>query len=281
MIGTTAAIQPDGMCTPVVGAWAERKYRLVSEYARMFTSSMRGKWGSLSYIDLYSGAGRAIVKPSRQLVLTTLTLALQLQQPFDHYIFCEIDSANMAALQARASRDFPTLRPKFVPGDCNQTVVQVINFLPRPSKVHTTLAFCVVDPFAMRSLKFATIQALAQRFMDFLVLIPVYMDAQRNRAIYLRPTDKTVDDFLGTSTWRPVWATVSGLRFGTFIADRFGAQMASLGYNYTGLSDMVVVHHPVKNYPLYRLAFFSRHPLGHKFWEEAKKGTRAQLQLFE
>jgi three-Cys-motif partner protein len=268
------------MCTPVVGSWAERKYTLVSEYARMFTTAMHAKWGSLSYIDLFAGAGRAIVKPSRRLVHTTPTLAIQLQRPFDQYVFCEIENATLAALETRIKRDYPAANATFILGDSNQTVSHVLNCLPTPSKAHTTLALCVVDPFAIRSLKFDTIQALAQRYMDFLILIPAYMDAQRNRARYLSPADNTVDEFLGTDSWRALWPTVIGQRFGTFVADRFGVRMASINYLYAGLSDMVVVRHPVKNFPLYRIAFFSRHELAHKFWNEAKRASQAQLQLF-
>ncbi len=277
---SNTTIKPDGLLTPVVGTWGEMKYSLVTTYAHMFTTAMHPKWGSLSYIDLFSGAGRAVVKPSRKLVLTTPTLALRLQQPFDDYIFCEIDGPKMSALRARVARDYPSLLVHYVPGDCNQNVQQIEGYLPTYSKGNTTLAFCVVDPFALRSLHFATIQSLAQRFMDFLVLIPAYMDAHRNQHMYLSKSDKSVDKFLGTTSWRAAWASTTGQGFGTFIADQFGVQMTGLGYNYIGVHDMVLVRHPKKNYPLYRLAFFSRHGLGQRFWQQAKITAQGQLPLF-
>ncbi len=281
MIPSQPVLEPDGLVTPTVGSWAAKKYRLVSMYAHMFTTSMHSKWGSLSYIDLYSGAGRAKVKPSRQLVLTTPTLALELAQPFDHYVFCESDPKKMAALKARVERDFPSSSPAFVEGDCNLTVEQVVGFLPTPSRTHTTLGFCVVDPFALQSFHFETIKMLSKRYMDFLVLIPAYMDAQRNKAMYLSKENPTVDNFLGTSAWRDAWSPAKGYKFGTFIADQFGSEMAKLNYTYEGLSDMVIVSHPTKNFPLYRLAFFSRNLLGLKFWRMAKRATAVQLPLFE
>ena len=44
------------------------------------------------------------------------------------------------------------------------------------------LALCLVDPCAVRNLKFSTIRDLSSLLVDFLVLIPSHMDANRNQA---------------------------------------------------------------------------------------------------
>lgn len=49
----------DGLTTPEVGVWGERKYRLVGAYAQMFSASMKEKWDCRVYIDLFAGEGRS------------------------------------------------------------------------------------------------------------------------------------------------------------------------------------------------------------------------------
>ncbi len=103
-----------------------------------------------------------------------------------------------------------------------------------------------------------------------------------NPRAYVRPTNKVVDNFLGDPDWRSGWAAAErrGERFGAFIADVFGRKMAALKYIYSGPHDMVEVRSADKNLPLYHLAFFSRHELGRKFWQEARKYSSEQRELF-
>jgi hypothetical protein len=49
------SLQDDGLVTPIVGVWAEEKYRLVECYARIFATAMKRKWDMRVYVDLFSG----------------------------------------------------------------------------------------------------------------------------------------------------------------------------------------------------------------------------------
>jgi len=122
---------------------------------------------------------------------------------------------------------------------------------------------------------------LSKIFVDFLILIPAYMDAHRNIDRYLNPKSDVVENFVGNPDWRDRWSLEKpGTKFGSFVADEFGHQMSSLGYSYSGLNDTVLVREPSRNIPLYRLAFFSRNQLGVKFWKQARQYTQKQLSLF-
>jgi hypothetical protein len=56
--------------------------------------------------------------------------------------------------------------------------------------------------------------------------------------------------------------------------------MAKIDYKYTTADASVEIRSTEKNLPLYRLAFFSKHQLGHKFWDDVKKYSKPQLDLF-
>lgn len=275
-------LEDDGLITPEVGEWGEDKYRLVGYYATLFANSMKGKWGSRVYIDLFSGAGRARIKGTNRIVPASPLLALDVERKFDRYIFCELDGEKIAALEQRVKRDHPDVSALYIPGDTNENIDEILKKIPQHWPGANVLSFCFVDPFSLDNLRFDTIKKLSTRLMDFLVLIPSGMDASRNQAVYIREDNQIVDRFLGVTGWRGAWAaaSASGVPFERFIRDQFGRQMESLGYIYTGAENMKPIRLAEKNVLLYRLAFFSRNELGQQFFEQARKYTDPQGSLF-
>jgi three-Cys-motif partner protein len=271
----------DGLALPDVGEWGETKYRIIANICEMFATSMKDKWDARVYIDLFAAAGRARIRGRQFIVPTSAMLALQVRNPFDRYIFCEIDSSLMSALEARVRRDVPGRDARFVLGDCNASVGRILSETPTPSRNHTVLTFCVADPKGLINLKFSTIAALAERFVDFLVLIPSSMDARRFGPLYFDQANAILDDFLGDSTWRDRWGEVAAgpgpHDFGAFVVDRFGLAMKELGFLYPGPHDTVPVKD--KHLLLYHLAFFSRRDVGRKFWLEARRLGIDQLSF--
>lgn len=271
----------DGLYTPSIGIWAKRKYELLSYYSSLFATSMLKKWDCRIYIDLFSGPGRGKVKRSNEIILTSPLLAIEIRDKFDKYIYCDIDQKCMSALRTRIVRDYSKINVEYILGDTNDNVTDVLKVIPAPSKRYKVLSFCFVDPFNMRNIHFETIKSLSKIFVDFLILIPAYMDAHRNIDRYLNPKSDVVENFVGNPDWRDRWSLEKpGTKFGSFVADEFGHQMSSLGYSYSGLNDTVLVREPSRNIPLYRLAFFSRNQLGVKFWKQARQYTQKQLSLF-
>lgn len=204
--------EDDGLIIPEVGPWGVQKYRLVENYATMFATSMKGKWGCRVYIK----------------------------------------------------------------------VAEILQQIPQNQKGFKVLCFCFVDPYSLNNLAFETIRKLASRSMDFLILIPSGMDANRNVSYYISPSNTNVDRFLGTPKWREAWkkAELEKRSFGHYVTEFFDKQMKTLGYIYSGIEETVQIRSTEKNLPLYHLAFFSRHKLGEKFWKEAKKYSNDQLGLF-
>ena len=197
----------DGLFTPDVGSWGEQKYSLVQNYAQMFTASMKGKWNCRVYIDLFAGSGRARIRDSGRIVNASPLLALDIKSRFDKYIFCEENSIKIGALKERVSKAYPDVDPMFIHGDANKVVDQVLQEIPQHRPDFRVLSFCFADPYKLDNLKFETIRALAKKYMDFLILIPTGMDAHRNISYYIRPENRKVDAFLGTSSWRDDWHT--------------------------------------------------------------------------
>ncbi|MEW5744647.1 MAG: three-Cys-motif partner protein TcmP [Nitrospirota bacterium] len=282
MLEKLPRLEDDDLITPEVGLWAEFKYRLVWNYAKMFSSSMKSKWDARVYIDLYAGPGRARLEKTMTIVPASPLLSLNIADRFDRYIFCESDSMKIEALKKRVVRDYAGIDIRFVEDDVNSNIEKVISQLPAHRKDFRVLSFCFVDPYSIRNLNFQTIQQLSEKYMDFLVLIPSGMDANRNiDAYYMQESSTAIEYFTGSPNWRDEWRAQRGRwdTFGSYFADLFGRQMKALGYIYDGIADMELVRSVDKNLPLYHLAFFSRNRLGQKFWKEARRYSDDQLDL--
>ncbi len=79
----------DGLLLPDANPWAVEKYRLLFNYANTFATSMKKKWDQRVYIDLFAAAGMARIKETDKIVLSSSLLALNVNDPFDRYVFCE------------------------------------------------------------------------------------------------------------------------------------------------------------------------------------------------
>lgn len=278
-----ASTDDDGLVAPDVGPWAEDKHRMVSLYSTLFSSGMKAKWSRRIYVELYAGAGRSRIRDTSRFILGSPLLALKLKDPFDKYVFCEEKPGNLEALRARVSRASPNANVAYVQGDCNKRTSEILAEIPRGSTGDTALSLCFADPFDI-SLEFETIRALAEaRFVDFLVLLALGMDANRNYEHYLREDADKVDKFLGSKSWRHRWATAQwdAVKFTRFLADEFTNSMANLGYLPPPHYTMKEVRSYEKNLALYRLALFSRNPRAYRFWDQVLTYSTDQRKLFD
>ena len=275
--------EKDELITPKVGEWAITKHSKLEYYDSLFAKSMHKKWDCRVYLDLFSCAGKSELKKSHKVVPGSPLIALSVQDPFDKYIFAEENPEYMQALQKRISRYFPSANCEFLLGNCNERIDDIISLIPKFSREYRGLTLCFIDPFKSGQLYFKTIQLIANSiYVDFLVLIPSYMDINRNEHNYCRVSDNSLDKFLGNTKWRKKWEdkeTPYNI-FGIFVADEFGNSMKELGFIYNDTSDMVLVRMEYgQNLPLYHLAFFSRNKLGVKFWRETMRRTNDQLSF--
>jgi len=273
--------QDDGLYHEEVGSWAEDKYRLVALYDELFSTGMKYKWDARVYVDMYSGSGLVRIRDTSRFLRGSPLLALTVKDPFDKYIFSESNPESMDALQKRVQRLFRNADVSFVLGDCNERVEEICRYIPTASQSYRVLSFCFADPYDL-SIRFATVKRIADYYVDFLFLLALHMDANRNVANYADPENLKIDEFLGLSDWRDRWANQSGkLSFPQFLGEEYAKQMETLGYLPVPFHKMKQVRSDVKNLPLYHLAFFSRSDLAYEFWNQVLKYSTAQRSLWE
>lgn len=266
------------MC-PLVRPWAEDKYRLIALYDALFSTGMKHKWDQRVYVDLYAGAGISRIEGTNTFLKGSPLIALTVPDRFDKYIFCEEDEALLEALKERARRIAPQADVQYVSGSCDARVEEICGHIPKASPTNKVLSLCMVDPFDF-GLKFNTLSRLSSFFIDFLVLLAVGMDANRNYDHYVVGESPKIDDALGNTDWRQRWAGRKRSGFMQFLAAEFSASMRTLRYLDQPLDRMRMVKSNEKNLRLYYLALFSRHETAYKFWDDVLRYSTDQIDMF-
>lgn len=276
-------VEDDGFSVPEVGSWAHRKYKLIRLYSELFTKSMRSKWDCLVYIDLFAGAGLSRIRGTNMIVQSSSLIALGNEIPFDKLIFCEANPDNYDALNYRIKKAYPLKDTTIINGDANDVVPDLKDCVPKGSAENRVLSFCFVDPFNLSNLKFKTIENLSEIYIDFMVLIPSGMDANRNLRYYKEITNPTLDGFLGSDIWRSKWKAKENCNktFEEYVVEEFSFSMSKLGYINPGIRNCIPIRSNNKHLLMYRLALYSRNPLGKKFWKIAKEYSDPQRTLFD
>ncbi|MGE3525962.1 MAG: three-Cys-motif partner protein TcmP [Gemmatimonadales bacterium] len=271
-------VEDDGLLSYEIGPWAEDKYRRMGMYAEMFSTGMKNAWDTRVYLDLFSGPGYSRLRGTSRHYLGSPLIALSLPDPFDRYIFCDASFDAIEALRTRVSRQWPAVDTRFVPGDANDKIDEIVRNIPSAGRV---LSFCFLDPFKL-NIGFETVHMLARgRNVDFLILLALYVDANRNLDLYVREESEVIDRFLGDRDWRGRWEVAQAERkqFVAFLADEYSRRMEVLGYLPMPLEEMVKIRTHERRLPLYYLAFYSRHRRGLDFWKQVREYSSDQLEF--
>jgi three-Cys-motif partner protein len=243
---------------------------------------MKNKWNQRVYIDLYAGAGHSRIQGTSRFLKGSPVIALTVTDPFDKYVFCEEGKELIDVLKVRAQRIAPQANVAYVLGNCDAEIEKIYKEIPKASATNKVLSLCLVDPFDF-GVKFETLRRLATVFVDFVVLLAIGMDANRNYDHYVEGNSTKIDEALGNKQWRERWKAVGVKRsdFRPFLADEFSSSMESLGYLKTPLDRMKHVRSLEKNLPLYYLALFSRNETAFKFWDGVLKYGTDQTTFWD
>lgn len=274
------AVEDDNLIIPEVGAWGETKYKLVGGYCEIFSTGMKNKWGKLVYIDLFAGAGYAKIKGTNRILKSSALIALSVNHQFDKYIFCEESEEKLNALKIRVEREFPEADVDYILGDSNKNIEEIIAKVPKHSSSESVLRFCFVDPFSL-NLNFETIQKLSKvGKVDFLILLALLMDANRNFIYYVEENSTKIDKFIKNTNWRQPFhnGEIKQSDFIKYLSNQYDLNMKGLGYMEPVDKHRVKIDD--KNIPLYYLAFYSKNPKGNEFYKKVEKYLSIQQKLF-
>src|SRR5579859_1258117 len=243
-------IASDGLPARPTGKWVHAKKYYFSRYLDIMTHGVGPKWeGNLSYVDLFAGPGRSVIRGTGEEVEGSPVLSLRYE--FARYVFVDLPEV-LASLKSRL-QDHPKLSQiSFVEGDCNAVIDDVKEKLPAD---HLTLAF--IDPTGLQ-IEFRTIHHLVKnRRVDLLMTIQFGMGIRRNLPQYIKTEGKRLTAFLGNAGWREDVSS-GGLARG--VLSRYLHELRGIGYRTVREREIDI--HNDQNLLLYFIVLASRHTLG-------------------
>lgn len=255
---------PDGLPAQCVGQWAADKHYYLHQYIEA-TRAVRAGFlapkgrGGAAFIDLFSGPGVVRVRESGEIRDGSPLVAFRhAASPFSRLLLCDLDAANARALRVRTASE--ASRVVVVEGDCNESIDQITSGIPDHG-----LNIALVDPFALRALKFSTLERLAAfKRMDLVIHFPT-ADIKRNLA-QNENTKQWLDEALGTTAWRSKMASSTDV---AVLIDVLKEQLGGLGYQSRGVRSEPIKNN--QNATLYYLVYASKSGRGDQIWQSVTK----------
>lgn len=282
-------LQPvdDGLPMRESGEWAEKKLDILGHYITTSTIAMAKRpWRSRVYIDLQAGPGKNRIEKSGRVVLGSPLLALTQGAGYTDYRFVEQDPVLADALRTRVAATGKATPQSIIEGDCNEAVDTIVREIRErdakylPGKWQS-LCLMFLDPEGLE-LHWRTVNLLASELRADFVINFSSSGLRRVAGEAFQHPESSVADrvnkFFGTENWRDIPLRPDGSMPVNEWIDFYQNRLSAIGYKWgTESSIKINTNYGVE---LYRLLFASKHELGVKLWEEARKNAPRQRSMF-
>jgi three-Cys-motif partner protein len=260
-------LDDDGLPIDEVGPWAKEKHERLRKYVDISRATRR-KWvqgpGGATYIDLFCGTGRAIIRGTREKIdgspLVAFRCALEGGVPFSEIHIADAAEESCRAAERRIAAAGGTAKSEI--GNAEDTVVRITKKL-HPYGLH--LAF--LDPYNLEALPFSVIEAFAKfKYIDILIHVSA-QDLQRNLHSYTRPDDTRLERFA------PGWRSAVDLNQAkkavrAMLLAHWASKMEAFGLPPARHAELV--SGTTKNQRLYWLVFVSRSDFAKGLWDKIR-----------
>ncbi|GMB81221.1 hypothetical protein NN6n1_20040 [Shinella zoogloeoides] len=268
----------DGLLVEEVGSWAKQKHDYLVRYLDI-SRSVRKKFigprkGGATYIDLFCGPGRAVVRKSAEFIEGSCVAAWKKSvaggAPFTQVHIADADLQRLELAEKRLKALGAPVTAHH--GPASETVKRIVRQVGQYS-----LNFAFVDPFNLGAFDFAIVQELSKLSrIDMLVHVSK-MDLQRNLGMNLREQQKAFNAF--APGWREAIdlnQSQSNVRRQVF--EYWRGLVAASGIATSDDVDMKLITGSKKQ-PLYWLLLAAKHEIAHSFWKTASAGDQLDLAL--
>ncbi|MGD0969672.1 MAG: three-Cys-motif partner protein TcmP [Candidatus Aquilonibacter sp.] len=148
-------------------------HAIIQEYSAAFTSIMTNAKKSVAkfqwdYVDGYAAAGLCRRKESGEIVKGSALNSLDIDPPFSHFTFIELDPDKYRILKGQTAH---IAQVECINSDTN--VVMPRDIVPRYEFSKYRRAFCLLDPYQHKDMSWSTIEAIGRiGTIDLLVHFP-------------------------------------------------------------------------------------------------------------
>ena len=192
------------------GEHTRRKLDVIAKYLVAYVTVMKRQSFKLFYVDGFAGSGASISKsetsaddptlfPAAEVIEGSPLRALNVEPPFDKYVFIEKKFDNVRSLSSICS-DFPNRDINIMKGDANERLCEFCDEI-KDNRLDRAVIF--LDPFGL-SVSWQTIGRIAKtQKVDLWYLVPVDgMSRQIKEDGNFLPGASKIDELWGSTEWR-------------------------------------------------------------------------------
>jgi len=187
----------------VVGYWTEVKLSILREYASAYATIMKKQPAIrlFAYIDGFAGLGYHIAKSSRQRIEGSPIVALNIEPPFSHYYFIDMDEERADRLRAvTKGRADVTVYEE----NCNTVLLEKV--FPQCRFEDYRRALCLLDPYQLNP-NWEVVKAAGQMgsieiFLNFMIMDANMNVLWKNPDLVAAPQIDRMNLFWGDGSWR-------------------------------------------------------------------------------
>lgn len=254
-----------------VGRWVpDEKHLYLRRYLNA-TREARKKFKQRVFIDPFCGPGRIQVEGESFTraggSIAAYRESVMSAAPFTHVLVGDIEGERVSANELRLAATGASVQSFTGPAD--QTVDAMIHAIP-----YGALALAYIDPYNLEYLSFSIIERLAKlQYVDFAVHFSL-MDLIRNIDMELDPKRDRFDHAL--PGWRTAVPTdsLSKSSLPGWFFNTWCQAVEGLGFKISGQMPLIT---DGKGRSIYRLVFFSRHPLPDRIWSDIARSRNLSL----
>ena len=265
----------DGLPAERIKPHTQQKYEIVRFYVEI-CGSVRRRWVeeygcATTYIDLYSGPGRAYERATGNFCDTSPLIALASSKVktgdpgFTHMFLADADGALVDAAAERLKRQGANVMREH--GRAEQTVDKLIPALPRG------LHFALLDPYSLNAIPFEVIRKLADvEHLDMLIHFSE-LDLRLNMKFNVEGKQDHLDAVV--PNWRKVYDDGRSKEWNrAAILKSWCDSIGALGKQVRGAKGVTA-----RGNVMYHLVLFSGHRLAAQFWSEMERRWPQQQPL--
>ncbi|WEZ82181.1 three-Cys-motif partner protein TcmP [Rhizobium sp. 32-5/1] len=256
------------MLAEEVGSWAKQKHEYLVRYLDI-SRGVRKNFvgpdkGGTTYIDLFCGPGRAVVRKSGEFIDGSCVAAWKKSveggAPFSKVHIADSDEERLHLAEKRLrALGAPVVTHLGRATDTVKVIVKQVNAYG--------LHFAFVDPFNLGAFDFAIVNELARlKRIDMLVHVSK-MDLQRNLGMNIRDQQTAFNSF--APGWKEgIDLTQAQSKIRRHVFEYWRGLVSKSGIATSDHVDMKLITGS-KNQPLYWLLLAAKHELAHRFWKTA------------
>lgn len=254
-----------------VGRWVpEEKHLYLTRYIDA-TREAQKKFRQRVLIDPFCGPGRIQVEGEPFTrdggSIAAFRQSVASGAPYTKVLVGDIDDNRAHANEQRLRAAGASVQG-FV-GPAQQTIDAMIEAVP-----FGALALAYIDPYNLEYLSFSIIERLAKlQYVDFAVHFSL-MDLTRNIDMELNPERDRFDHALPGWRSRVPTDTLAKASLPGWFFDEWCKAVEALGFKVSGQMPLIT---DGKGRSIYRLIFFSRHPLPDRIWNDIARSRNLAL----